>query len=162
MRYISTSIVVFALLVMAFGNPARAAAGDQEAAIKARVAEFVTAWSHHDAKQMAMFWTEDGDLINPFGRVAKGRAEVQQLFADEQSGPMKTSTMDMQVESVRMAGELALADCRCNITGIRDRDGKEQPPLKLHVFFVMTQKDGKWMYLSARPYAYVAAPDAPK
>ena len=53
-----------------------------EAEIKARADEFAAAWNKHDTKAMADMWSTDGDLINPYGRVAKGRAEVEKLFLD--------------------------------------------------------------------------------
>jgi len=48
-----------------------------EAGIRATDEVFAAAWNKHDAKAMAATWAKDGDLVNPFGRVAKGRAEVE-------------------------------------------------------------------------------------
>jgi uncharacterized protein (TIGR02246 family) len=146
--------------VMALGicNVARAA--DPTDAVKERVAAFVTAWNQHDVKAMAACWAEDGDLINPFGRIAKGRDEVEKLFTDEHAGVMKQSTHEMKVESARMVGDVALVDVDSTITGMHDAEGKELPVMKLHVFLVMKEKDGKWMIEAARPYAYRKPPGA--
>src|SRR4051812_31529263 len=108
MKTIVTNLVVLCVLG-ALSNSARAA--DHGQAIKARVATFVDAWNQHDAKQMAACWTEDGDLINPFGVSAKGREQIEQLFAKEQSQIMKNTTNEMSVASIRMVGDdLALVD----------------------------------------------------
>src|SRR5690242_4541695 len=73
--------------------------GAEDAAIRKRHDEWCDAWNKHDPKAMAAFWTADGDLINPFGRHAKGTAEIEKLFTEEQSGPMKESTYAGTVES---------------------------------------------------------------
>jgi ketosteroid isomerase-like protein len=60
-------------------NPGLAAAGKA----------LIEAWNRHDAAALAALWHEDGDLINPAGRWAQGRAQVEKLFRDEQSTVMK-------------------------------------------------------------------------
>jgi uncharacterized protein (TIGR02246 family) len=151
-----------ALLICVMGaalcDVARAA--DPTDAVKERVAAFVAAWNQHDAKAMAACWAEDGDLINPFGRVAEGREEVEKLFTDEHGAVMKQSTNEMKVESARTVGDVALADVDCRITGMHDAEGKELPEMKLHVYLVMKEKDGKWIIEAARPYAYREQPGA--
>jgi uncharacterized protein (TIGR02246 family) len=153
-------LTAWVVLVMVAGLCGFARAADPTDAIKERVAGFVTAWNQHDVKAMAACWAEDGDLINPFGRTAKGRDEVEKLFTDEHGGVMKQSTNEMKVESARMVGDVTLVDVDCTITGMHDAEGKELPVMKLHVFLVMKEKDGKWMIEAARPYAYREAPGA--
>jgi uncharacterized protein (TIGR02246 family) len=132
--------------------------GDDEA-IRQCIAAFVSAWNKHDPRQMAACWAQDGDLINPFGRPAQGRLKVEQLFTEEQQGPMKQSTHQMNITSVRpIAGDLALVDAECNITGIRGPDGKEMPVFTPHVFLAMSKKDGNWSILSARAFAFMPRP----
>jgi uncharacterized protein (TIGR02246 family) len=154
MKAIATSVVVCLLL----GMGSSLARADEKAAIQERVDGFTAAWNAHDPERMAALWVEDGDVINPFGRAAKGRDEVRRLFADEQAGPMRQSRHEMRVESVRMVGDLALVDLKSTITGIRGEDDRAYPPLNLHIFNVMTRRDGEWMIISARPYALLPPP----
>lgn len=128
--------------------------------IERRLGEFVTAWNKHDPAQMVAMWHDDGDLINPWGRIAKGRDQVQDLFRDEHTGPMKMCSHQMAIASVRLAADdVAIVDADCTLTGLRDPDGKELPVFKPHVVFVMSKKDGDWKILSARPYAFTPRPE---
>jgi uncharacterized protein (TIGR02246 family) len=132
--------------------------GDDQA-IRQVMAEFVAAWNRHDPTQMASYWAQDGDLINPFGRPAKGRLQVEQLFAEEQGGAMKRSTHQMTVTSARiLPGDVAIVDGDCNITGMAGPDGKEMPAFNPHLFMVLGKRDGNWKVLAARPYAFVPQP----
>ena len=74
--FVLASLVLFAL---ALAVPLGAAASPtDEETIKAQVMAFAAAWDKHDPKAMAAFWAEDGDLVNPFGEMAKSRTEVEQ------------------------------------------------------------------------------------
>ncbi len=142
-------------LAWAAGGP-----GDEQDVLKARSAEFAAAWNKHDAAAMAALWAPDGDVINPFGRVAKGRAEVEALFKDEHGGPMKMTTYSSKVTGVRVLGDrVAVLDWEANITGMQSGDGSPLPPFPHHVVVVVQKdKDGKWMVEAARPYAFAPAP----
>jgi uncharacterized protein (TIGR02246 family) len=154
MRANLLSVVVCVLLAVG----ASLAKADEKEAIQERIDEFTNAWNEHNPERMAALWAEDGDLINPFGHEAKGREQVRQLFAEEQAGPMRQSRHEMRVDSVRMVGDLALVDLKSTVTGIRGPDDREFPPLNLHIFNVMTRRDGEWMIISARPYAFLPPP----
>src|SRR5688500_6010127 len=79
------------------------AADDDIAGVKKQCAAFVDAWNAHDPKAMAALFAEDGDAINPHGRVATGRAEVEKMFTDEHkgTGPLRESTIAVKSETVR-------------------------------------------------------------
>lgn len=137
------------------------AAGDEEA-IQKRVDEFVAAWNKDDAKAMAAIWAPDGDLINPFGRVAKGRSEVEKLFIDEHSTFMKNTTYDVKSSSVRLLGsDAAVLDWDSDIVGMKAPDGTDLPVFDHHVTSVMVKKDGTWWIVSARPVKYLPTPGEP-
>ena len=160
MKIITLSVLLFAWLAATPSSATAAGEQQEKQEIQARIDEFTAAWNRHDAEQMAAVWAEDGDLINPFGRKAVGRDEVRGLLADEHAGVMKQSKHEMKVASVRMVGDVALVDLDSSITGMRHPEtGAEMPPMKLHIFAVMTKQDGKWMILSARPYSYLPAPE---
>src|SRR6476646_2002559 len=109
------------LLPVLFGLIALPAAGADEkedAAIQKRHDEWCAAWNKHDPKLMAAFFVADGDLINPFGRHAKGTAEIEKLFTDEQSGPMAGTTYSGTIENIRyLSKTVAIVDVAAEISG---------------------------------------------
>jgi uncharacterized protein (TIGR02246 family) len=135
---------------------------EDDAAIHKRNDEFSDAWNKHDPKAMAACWTADGDLINPFGRHAKGTAEIEKLFTEEQTGPMAGTTYAGTIESIRYigAGEnvVAIVDVAGEITGMKGADGTAMPAFKHHVTYIARKVDGKWMDEGARAFAYVPKP----
>src|ERR1043166_3916446 len=81
----------FAPLLITLLAIAPAGARESEEAIKDWSEQFVAAWNRDDAKALANLWTEDGDLINPFGRHANGRAQIEQLLESEHTAQMKST-----------------------------------------------------------------------
>jgi uncharacterized protein (TIGR02246 family) len=154
----------FAALVVCGISPAvwADAAADAKA-ISARGQEFVAAWNRDDAKGMAALWAPDGDLINPFGRVARGRAEVEKLFADEHSAMMKGTTFKVESEAVRLLGpSAAVMDWDADVIGMTGPDGKAMPPFKNHVTIVLMKQGDTWWVAAARPISYPPPPGAGK
>jgi uncharacterized protein (TIGR02246 family) len=138
-----------AALVLALGLPARAAV--DTAAIEKLAADFSAAWAKDDTKAMAAFWTEDGDLLNPFGRWAKGRAEVEKLFQDEHTGPLKATTNTLKlIGSRELAPDVVLADWTTDLNGVKGPDGAAVPAIHHNVTTVLMKKDGQWHIVSLR------------
>ncbi len=154
----------FAALVVCAISPALWAGPEEDAkAVSARGQEFVAAWNKDDAKGMAALWAPRGDLINPFGRVAQGRAEVEKLFADEHAGVMKGTTFKVESEGVRVLGPTAaIMDWDVDVVGMVGPDGKAMPPLKHHITVVLAKRAGTWWIEAARPVLYAPPPGAPK
>jgi len=149
-------ILVFAALAVL---PSLAAAQGDEAAIRKVSADFLAAWNKDDAKAMAATFAPDADAINPSGRVAKGRAEIEKLFTDEHAGPFKATTYTAANMSVRiLAPTVATEDWDAAIDGMHDPSGKALPTFKHHVALVFVKKAGGWLVVSARPYAFLPAP----
>ena len=163
---VKSVLAVAALMGLAFAvggwqNPKKEA-GDEDA-IKARGDVFTAAWNKDDAAGMAALWSTEGDLINPWGRVAKGRAAVETLFKDEHAGMMKGSHYEQKIAGVRIlgGGGVAVVDWDLVITNAKAPDGSIQPPMPHHLLLVMQKdKSGTWMIESARPYVFSPAPDA--
>ena len=155
-----TFAVLFALIAVPLARAQDHA--EDDAAIKKRHDEWCDAWNKHDPKAMAAFWTADGDLINPFGRHAKGTAEIEKLFTEEQSGPMAGSTYSGTIESIRYLGSgenlVAIVDVAGEITGMKGADGAAMPTFKHHVTYISRKVDGKWMEEAARAFAYIPGP----
>jgi uncharacterized protein (TIGR02246 family) len=156
----TTRLLLGVLLALFVVSPALAQQSDDDAAIQKRHDEWVAAWNKHDPKAMAAFWVADGDLINPFGRHARGTAEIEKLFTEEQSGPMADTTYSGTIEGIRHVGDVAIVDVAGEITGMKGPDGAAMPPFKHHVTWIARKVDGKWMAEGARAFAYVHGPES--
>jgi uncharacterized protein (TIGR02246 family) len=115
---------------------------------------FEDAWNRHDPQALAAAFAEDGVLINPRGRVARGRAEIRQLFEDEQlRGPMRGTRLTGRVTSVRqVAPGLAFVDQEVTVSGAKDSSGQVLPDERLHAALLLVRRGGTWQALEARPY----------
>src|SRR5438445_12890308 len=156
-RLLGASLVA---VLLCAASPAPPAVSN-DAQIRQVADDFVAAWNKHDPTAMAYVWSADGDLINPFGRKAKGRTEIQRLFQDEHNGPMKNSTYAIPGLSIRyLDPTLALVDDDSEISGITNPDGTTSN-LKAHVFNVLRKSGGKWWIVSARAYSFLPPPPPP-
>jgi uncharacterized protein (TIGR02246 family) len=155
--------VLTTALVLAASTPGvLAAASNDETAVRDHCATFVAAWNHHDPKAMAATWAEDGNLINPSGRIAANRAEVEKLLTDEHSTFMRGTTYATPTITVRfVAPTVAVTDWTSEITGMHDPKGAELPVFKHRVVAVMVKKDGKWSTAMVRAYADLPPPPPP-
>ncbi len=128
----------------------KGSAKDREA-IRKLHADFGAAWDRDDARGMAACWAADGDLVNPFGRVAKGRRAVEQLLAEEHSGFAKGTHMANKVDAIRFLGPgVAVVDVSWLVTGAHAADGTELEPLKGSYAAVMCKKKGLWAVAASR------------
>jgi uncharacterized protein (TIGR02246 family) len=149
---------VVALNVLAAGA---FAADTATQAVEKRTAEFVAAWNRHDPTAMAAVWAPDGDLMNPFGRWAKGREEVAKLLTEEHSTVMKATTFTTTAITVRtLAADVALADWDFAVAGITAPDGSTVATQKFHGAVVWVRKAGTWFALAARPMIPASLPGA--
>jgi len=73
----------------------------EEEAIRKQIDEFVAAWNRHNPQAMSMVFAEDADLINPFGRIAKSRIEIEKLFKEEHAGTLKNSHRELKFKGLR-------------------------------------------------------------
>lgn len=154
--------VVCAATAWAAPPTAAPAAGkaSAEEAIKKTEQGFVAAWNAHDAKKMADFWETDGDLINPVGKHAKGRAEVEALVAGEQSTVFKNSTYSIDSEVTHMlTPTIAISDWEATVTGMTTPEGQPAPAFHHHVTCVLRETKGEWRVVTARPVQYPPGPD---
>ena len=159
MRRFLTAVAVCALVGI---GAARGEDPAKEKEVRAASDAFVAAWNKNDAKAMAAGWAPDGDLINPFGRWAKGRAEVEKLFADEHTTFMKGTTYSMSNYKVRVPSPaVAVVDWDGEIAGMHAPDGSAMPAFKHHVVDVYAKKGNHWWIAAARATAYLLPPGAP-
>lgn len=124
---------------------------ENEAAIRKLYAQYTEAWNRHDPKAMAAFWTIDGDYMEPDGRHARGRDEVEKLFTAEHQSVFKDSTLSLTVETVWFITEdVAMADGTYDLSGVRDQEGKQVPLRRGHLTAILLREDGNWQVAAGR------------
>ena len=107
--------------------------------------EFVEAFNKGDAKALAAFFTEDGDMIDQDGHQIKGRKAIEEvytkLFADT-----KGAKLYIKITSLRVVRpDLALED---GLTEVVPADGG--PPSAARYTVVHVKQDGEWRLESVR------------
>jgi uncharacterized protein (TIGR02246 family) len=152
------TIITAAILTPALGLALAGLTGlgrlDDSAAVKKNTADFQTAWNKHDPKALAALWAKDGDLVDPWGVVSTGSAEVEKFFAHEHtgSGPLAKSTAEVKKDSVRfITPDVALSDWEVVITGLTRPDGTVEGPMSHRVVIVSKKEGSAWKFAAARP-----------
>ena len=130
---------------------------DQTAITKLQ-ADWTSAWNKHQPEGLAAVFSETGDLMNPMGRAAKGRAQITQLFQEEHAGRLKESTFSSTCEAARpLATDVAEVDCAYKVEGIKGSD-----PVSGHVTNVVVRSSDGWKVASHRAMIPMVLATAPK
>lgn len=156
LRFLSTLAVALALFA-----PAASAAPPSTDEVNTALKPLADAFNKGDAKAAAALFTEDADVISPFGVPGKGRAGAEKVIGADMAGPMKGSTNTFTAETVReIAPNVYLVDATHESQGMTGPDGKKMTG-KLHLTLVMVRgKDKKLMVSAARPYMFMPPPPA--
>ena len=131
------------------------ATNGDDASVRKLLDNFITQWNKHDVKEMANFWTEDGDLINPWGRWGTNKAGVLKIFTEDlgEKGKLSKSTMKYKVDKIRFVGpDMAFVDTTNTISGVENSDNKTETSMEHHVVWLLAKKNSDWHVVSARPY----------
>lgn len=130
-----------------------------ETAVQNLLASFGTAWDKHDARGLASVFAEDADLINPEGRQANGRNEIEQLFQDEHSSRFKTSRMNMTISRIRtLTPDIVVVTANGDVSGVQVPSASGPQTFHSIVTFVVQNERGTWRIVSARPMIPAVTP----
>jgi uncharacterized protein (TIGR02246 family) len=126
-----------------------------EQAIRNIAEQFEAAWNRNDAKRLAAFFADDGDIINPGGRIARGKTEVEKLFTEEQNGAFKGTRFSMPLKHLRfLKPDIAVAEYEFEINGVQG----PQQTMKGLVTSVLQRDADKWLIASVRPMVPIPLP----
>ena len=144
--------LLLTMILVASGGSAFAGGG-QEAAILKVHEQLAEAWNKDDAKGMAAGFADDADLINPLGRVAKGKAEIEKLYQDEHRGVFKGSHFASECKAgVHVVKpDVAIVTCSFEVTGGTLPDGKPMPAMKGIYTATMVKAKNRWQIVAGRP-----------
>jgi len=148
------------LAVVATVIAASAFAAD-DAGIKKQFEALSAAFTAKDAKAVAALFAEDGDLINPSGVYAKGRADVEKVAAADIQNFLGRGVNTFTISDIRMVkSDVAIVTGTHTVSGIKGPDGNPAPDMKVLVTVVDVKKGGKWLAAAARPMIPFVPPTA--
>lgn len=152
---------VIALTAPASTPVAEASRRADEQAIRKLWEQVVAAYNRGDARTIAQLWAQDGDAMDVDGSLFRGRAEVENLFAEIFSSSRERRASS-PVTSVRfLKPDVAIVDGSYEISGRRSPAGESLPIVKGLFTFVATKKEGQWVIVALRAMRPVGAPGAP-
>jgi uncharacterized protein (TIGR02246 family) len=156
-------LTMIAMILMASSIGVHAG-GTQDAAILKVHEDLAAAWNKNDYKAMAAQFADDADLINPLGRVAKGRAEIEKLYKEEQTTSFKGSHFTSECKAgVRVVTpDVAVVTCSFEVTDAKLPDGTPMPPMKGLYTATMHKSKGKWLVIAGRPMIPFTSPSPKK
>ena len=103
---------------------------------------------------MAAVFAENADAYNPHGRHAVGRAEIEKMFTEEQtgSGPLRESTLEVKDEPFGLiTADVAITDAAAVVSNAIGPDGKKMAPLHVRVTNVWKKVGDSWLVFASRP-----------
>jgi uncharacterized protein (TIGR02246 family) len=134
------------------GSTLLLAAAKEDNAVLKRVLEFQEAMNRQDARALAGFWTQEGDLISPSGAVASGPAEIEKLYEADFENFLLGATSTFTIQKIRfLKPDLCIVNMTHDFTGGKLPDGTPMTPGRALVTGVASKQGGNWMREAARP-----------
>ena len=162
MKTIFTAALLMVLAVPAFAADSAKASKDTDA-IRNSIGEFFGLWNKNDVKGMITHWADDASLINPMGKAANGKAEIEKLLTEEQTTVFKGSTAKLvSLTAKSITSNIDWIDAEMTVDNAHGPDGAAMPQMKNHIAGLMQKKGGKWLISAARPYSFMTPPPAKK
>jgi uncharacterized protein (TIGR02246 family) len=118
---------------------------DDEAAIRANIAQFVKAYNAGDAKGVAALFTPDGQIVDKDGDESEGREAIAQTFGEIFAAtPQKR--IEVFVDSIRFLGP----DLALETGSTKETPAPNEPPEYDRYTVLHAKRDGKWRMALAR------------
>lgn len=133
--------------------PAAAQSTDDEAQVRAQIANLTKALEIADARALATIWTEDGNYITDAGVEYKGRAALEKRFGDVFSSEGK-QLVDFVTGSTRLLSPGVML-----VEGVVRRKGsptEADPETRYAMVFV--KRGDSWLISTASEHPFAAAP----
>lgn len=122
-----------------------------ESIIRQRMAEYSAARNSHDAKAMAMFFTEDADLIGTTGQVSKGRVAIEQTFSHEHATVYFQSKAIRRIREIRfLSADVAVVNGEFEVSNVLSAKGEPLPVIKGLFTFLWKCIGGRWLIAAYR------------
>ena len=134
----------------------RCSAGDEKDIVLLG-AGYALSWANADADALSKMWAKNGDIIHPDGAVERGPEAIffnrRRLFARPE---YRGSRHPLNLTMVRCVSEdVAVADGKWQLLGVRDETGKSLPNMEGQVSLVVGRYGGAWLI---EAYRYTLKP----
>lgn len=124
---------------------------ESERTIRAMVGQAIDRLNKGDVTAFEDFWDEAADYVSVDGRLIKGRPQIQEFYRQMMKSSPGRPQQVVSVEQIRfITSELATVDGSWTVTGARDPEGNEVPPIKGRGFELVQKKNGKWRFVVTR------------
>ncbi len=164
MRFVGGLLVVAALTAPAVAGEA---GGDKlprqsKQGIESTMKQFERGWNEGKPEQMAQVYAEEARVINPTGKSAEGRQNIQQLFETDMQGNLKDTRVSMTLENTReIDSDHVLADVQMQVRNMPGPDGNRMPQQELHAVVLLERAGNRWQVLDARAFQPMMMPEPP-
>jgi uncharacterized protein (TIGR02246 family) len=119
--------------------------GPGEASVRARVAEYVTAYNRGDAAGVAAIYTEDGTHTYALGFTHRGRSEIEAGLRGMFAGPFKGTEIQITPHRIRIINDgVAIEEATFVLTGLKTPAGVEMEAVKGLCLGVYQQRGDQW------------------
>jgi uncharacterized protein (TIGR02246 family) len=117
-----------------------------EAAIRARVKEYVAAYNRGDAKAVAANYAQDGTHTYALGFTHRGRVEIEKGLADLLAGPWKGTQIAITPERIRLlGGAVAVEEATFVLSGLKMPSGSPVGDVKGVCLGVYQKQGQQWL-----------------
>jgi uncharacterized protein (TIGR02246 family) len=137
--------------VLAAPSVSTGAQATDEAAIRARVQEYVAAFNRGDAKAAASVYALDATHTYALGFTHRGRAAIEKGLADLLAGPFKGTQLTITTEAIRfLTPAIAVEEESFELSGVTAATGAEQPPVRGLCLDVLQKKGDLWFAVAVQ------------
>lgn len=129
-------------------------AGD-ERSVRQLEADYDAAWNAGDSAALVAAFSEDAVVVNPFGAVAAGRAEIARVLSAFLGGAARGTRHTSEVTRVVfLTPEVALVDGRALLEW-PGRTAAARPAIAHHFTDVLVKQNGTWRISQVRGYVFM-------
>jgi uncharacterized protein (TIGR02246 family) len=129
---------------------------DEHADLQRFVDAYTETWNAHDPQELAVFFTEDADMIFGIEPRISGRAEIEQWWSSYFSGIDRRRFLSISIEVTRvLAPNIALLNVSTLTGGIRSESGEALEPRKARGTWVVIRSDYDWKIAALRAHSPV-------
>jgi uncharacterized protein (TIGR02246 family) len=130
-----------------------------EAAIRALEMAYDSAWNNGDVQRLVAAFAPEAVVVNPLGKSAKGRAEIQRVLGEFLNGPAKGSRHTSDVATIEfITDDVAVVDGKATVEGMAE-PGDTTPAPAVHRFTdIVVRRHGTWTIAHVRAYLFAQPP----
>ena len=139
-------------LAVPMSAPTASARIGREETIRKLYLSYDAAWNRGAVADLAAFWADDADHMEPNGRLITGRTALAKELADRFATDLKGTHSKQTVDAIRfITSDVAVVDASYEVTGAHDPDGKSLPPIEGRYVDIWVKRAGKWHIAADRP-----------